>query len=150
MEQQTVPSASQEVHCLLWNALTFPSYFPQIHFNIIFPSTPRCPEWCILSPCMLHAPPISPSLIYLILITFCDGYKLWSCPECSFLQLPITSSLAGPNVHPNTCCQKPSICEALLSYRIPGSCVRRYYMFSHLSSLHGRHVDIGSARKLKV
>jgi hypothetical protein len=62
-------SASQEIPCLLWNTKahyrvhkspplvsiprqmqtvhTFPTYFPKMHSNIIFPPTPRSSEWSL-------------------------------------------------------------------------------------------------------
>jgi hypothetical protein len=70
---------------------SFGTYFFKIHICIIIPSTPRSPTGqfitgfptkvytFVISPCVLHVPPISAS-------------------SCNFLQSPVPSSLLGPNV----------------------------------------------------
>jgi hypothetical protein len=87
-----------------------PFYFPKIHSNIIFPSTPRSSEWLFPSGFqtkILYAFLISPMrstfpayFIFLDLVTiiiFGEAYKLWSSSLCSLLQPPSTSSLLSSN-----------------------------------------------------
>jgi hypothetical protein len=55
----------------------------------------------VFAPLLLHALPISLSLIW-SLIMLGEDYKLWSSSLCSFLQSSVTLSLFGPNIlkHP--------------------------------------------------
>jgi len=91
---------------------TFPSYFPNIHPNIILSSMPRSSKWslaiqgfpakCFINlpslPCQTHSPS-DPNLLDLItLIIFGEEYKLRSSLLCSLHQLPATSSPLVPNI----------------------------------------------------
>jgi hypothetical protein len=75
------------------------THFLQTHFNIILPSTPGSPKWCLpsglpikilygllLPPCVLHAPPIS----FLLLWTTRSKYEACTHKQCLcfFKQLP--------------------------------------------------------------
>jgi len=108
-------SACQEISRLLWNLRVhyhvhknlpllpllshinnvhiFPHYFPKIHSNIIFPSTPSYfledfwPKFCVhfsCFSCVLHAPPVSSSFDFIALIW-------WRSSLDSVLQPPDTS-----------------------------------------------------------
>jgi hypothetical protein len=71
----------------------FPPYFPKIHSNVIFPSTPGSSKWslpyrfeskyCIQFsslPSMLHVPPI----IFIALVVFCEAFcSLLPCSPSS-------------------------------------------------------------------
>jgi hypothetical protein len=116
-------SASQEIPCHLWNPIvhyrthnslplvpilrqmnpvhTFPPYFPKIHSNIIFPSTPRSSERSLsfrfsdkkLQAFLLPPPRATwPSyLILLDLITLIitdEAHKLWCSSLCRHHLLP--------------------------------------------------------------
>ena len=87
------------------------SYFPNIHPNIILPSTPGSPQWC-RSLCFptktLYTPLPSPICAtcpaHLILLDFItrtilgEEYRLFSCSLCNFLHSPVASSLLGPYI----------------------------------------------------
>jgi hypothetical protein len=60
-------------------------------------------------PCPLHPH-------WFILIILGEECMLWSSSLCSFLEIPITSSLFGPNIPSIPCSQTPSVCF-LLSVR---------------------------------
>ena len=88
------------------------SHFLKIHLNIILPSIPvsqviSFPQVPPRKPCTHLFSPHSmcPAHSILDLITriiFGEGYRSWSSSVCSFLQLPVTSSLLGPNILHNT------------------------------------------------
>jgi len=120
-------SASQQIPRLLWNwkvhyrlhenmllvlswaRFTFQPYFPKIHSDIIFQSTPSlqmvsfpqvfrsksCTHLSSLPWVYLSRPSHPPWLITPICR---EAFKLWSSSPCSLLQPPATSSLLGPNI----------------------------------------------------
>jgi hypothetical protein len=90
---------------------TLPTYFPETHCNIIFPSTSRSSEWSlpfrltnrnfVRISHLLMRPTCSAHLILLdviILIMFHEDCALRSSSLCSFLQSRVTSSFLGPNI----------------------------------------------------
>ena len=92
-----------------------PSYFLEIHFNNIHPSTLDSPSG--LSPPgfptkILYTPRLSPiratCLSHRILLDFITRtilgkeYRSLSYSLCSFLHSPVTSSPLGPNIHLST------------------------------------------------
>ena len=91
------------------------SHLLENHPNIIYPSTPRSPQWS-LSLQFPHQDPIHPPLFtlratfpaHLILLNFItrkilsDEYKSFSSSLCSLLLSPVTSSVLGPNILLNT------------------------------------------------
>jgi len=98
------------VHYLVHHFHALRTYFPRIHFNIIFPSAPTSSEWsltcrfsCISQ--LFHAfymPHPSHILDIITLIIFVAAYKLRSSSFCSLLQSPATSSLSGPYIFLST------------------------------------------------
>jgi len=78
----------------------FPPCFPKTYFNIIFTSTSVSSNWSskisnafLVSP-MSASPPVHLIILHvIILITFCEAYKLRSSSFCSLLHPPATSSL---------------------------------------------------------
>jgi hypothetical protein len=87
--------------------LTLPLYFPEIHFNIILPSSRRSSESSlpfrlsnqnavrILMFLMRARCPAHLILLYsVVLIVFGEEYTSWGS-LCSFLQPPVTSSFLG-------------------------------------------------------
>ena len=87
------------------------SHLPELHPNIIHPSTPRSPQW---SPSLRfpHQDPVQPLSspiratcpAHLILLDFItctilgEEYKLFSSSLCNLLHSSVTSSLLGPNI----------------------------------------------------
>ena len=84
---------------------------PELHFNIILPSTPGSSKWYISlrfptiilhTPLQSHIRATCPAhLILLDLITrtiFGEQYRSLSSSLCSFLHSPVTPSLLGPNI----------------------------------------------------
>ena len=83
--------------------------------NIIRPSTPRSPQWC-LSLRFPHQYPIHPPLLthtrpmpspshssrFITRTGLGEEYKSFSFSLCSLLHFPVTSSLPGPNILLNT------------------------------------------------
>ena len=97
-----------------------PSHIPtshllEIHPNIIHPSTPRFPQWC-LSLRLPHQDPIHPlsspicatcpahlNLLDFITHTILgEQYKSFSSSLCNLFHSPVTSSLLDPNILLNT------------------------------------------------
>jgi hypothetical protein len=85
--------------------------YRNIHFNIVLPSTPKSYDWslpfrlsnqnfvCIYDlPIVLHALPISSSLIFIIPVIFLEEYILWSSSLRIFLYPPVTLSLLVQNI----------------------------------------------------
>ena len=98
------------------------SHLLEIRSNIIRPSTPRSPQW---SPSLQfpHQDPIHPLsspiratcpahliLDFITRTILGEEYKSFSSTLCNLLHSPVTSSLLGPNILPNTlfCSQTPS------------------------------------------
>jgi hypothetical protein len=96
-------------HSLLWarwiQSTLLSPYFPKIHSNIIFPSTPTSFKWslpfkfsdqniatCYMSQSILHG--IS------TLIALGESYALWRFSLCGLLKPPATSALLHPQQHP--------------------------------------------------
>ena len=87
------------------------NHFPNIHLNIIIPSTPGSPKWppsfrfphptlynLLLSPKRATRPA---HLIHLDFITrtkLGEQYRSLSSSVCNFLHYPVTPSLLGPNI----------------------------------------------------
>ena len=91
------------------------SHYLKIHFRIFLPSMPGFPKWLFPSAFptkTLYTPLLSPlhttCLTNLILLNFItwtilgEEYSSLSSLLCSFLHSPVTSSLLGPNILPNT------------------------------------------------
>ena len=84
---------------------------PEDPLNIIFPSTPRYPQWLLSHRFPLQTlctPLLSPIRAtcpaHLIILDFITGtilaekYRSLSCSLCSFLHSAVTSPLLGPNI----------------------------------------------------
>ena len=128
-------SASQEFPRILWNPTFYfriqkrptpvpilshsntvhasPSYLLKIHFNIIFPYTPRSSQVASFrqvtpsKPCIHLSSKRSTCPAHFIIvdlitrIIYVKDYQSLSPLLCSFLHSPVTSSLLGTNIFPN-------------------------------------------------
>jgi hypothetical protein len=131
-------SASKEILRLLWNQKihyhvhnsppripvlsqitpihTLPPHFPNMHFNIILPPTPRSSEWFLpfrlfnqhffykfILSSMLTICPANLMLFYLIAIRYLvKSTNYGALIMIFFLPPPVTSSLLGPNIPVST------------------------------------------------
>jgi hypothetical protein len=85
---------------------TLSPYFFKSHFNIILRYTPMSSEWSLLFRLsnqnvarIFHLPMCAIHPAHVMILIICgEEYKLWSTSLCSFLHLPVTSSLLGPNI----------------------------------------------------
>ena len=91
------------------------SHLLEIHPNIIHPSTPWSPQWCLslgfptkTLNTALSSPIRATCPAHLILLDFItrtilgEEYKTFISSYCNLLQSPVTSSLLGPNILLNT------------------------------------------------
>jgi hypothetical protein len=80
-----------------------------------------CPEYLTL-------------LDLITVIIFVEDYKLWSCSLFSFLLPPLTSSLVGPNVLPNTLFSSTLVLRKLPSlYELAYTSATTNYVYVTLS-----------------
>jgi hypothetical protein len=73
-----------------------PPYFPEIHSNVIPPSTPRSSEWCF--PCRL----LRQNFVHIFHLSYALDMFNILMSLCNFLDPPVILSLLGPNILLNT------------------------------------------------